>query len=103
MAFLRSDGYWYQSRREGNRVISEYIGSGPFAADLAALSNLTAEMRRHERWEEQRAIDADREIDRQIDEINGLIRMLTAVELMAKGYHTHKGQWRRRRNHAGSS
>jgi hypothetical protein len=86
--------YYYRKRREGDRVISEYVGAGELAETAVAIDALEREIRRAERQRraERRALDA------QIDEVCDLIRALTFAELLVSGYHTHKGQWRRRRH-----
>ena len=86
--------YYYRKRREGDRVFSEYVGAGDLAETAATLDALEREFRRAERQrrEELRALDA------QIDEVCDLIRALTYAALLVSGYHTHKGQWRRKRH-----
>jgi predicted proteasome-type protease len=86
--------YYYRKRRDGDRVISEYVGAGELAETAAALDALEREARRAERQSRQEA----RALDAQIDEVCDLIRALTYAELLVAGYHTHKGQWRRKRH-----
>ncbi len=97
MAYRRGR-YYYRSKREGQRVVTEYLGGGEIA-------ELTAQIDARERQreaEERVAIRAEkerqREIDRAIDTASDLLRELTQAVLVASGYHTHKGQWRRRRD-----
>jgi hypothetical protein len=86
--------YYYRKRRDGDRVVSEYVGAGELAQTAAILDALEREIRRAERQkrEEARALDA------QIDEVCDLNRALTYAALLVAGYHTHKGQWRRKRD-----
>jgi len=89
--------YYYRKRREGNRVVSEYLGSGELAGAIAALDQIEREEREYKRWVERQEREAlDREAG-QVDEVLDLIRTLTHAALIASGYHTHKGQWRKRR------
>ncbi len=89
--------YYYQKRREGDRVISEYIGSGRFALLIAKKNKLEQERRWQKRIAERAAHDADRALVREVDRISRLVQTLTAAVLLTNGYHTHKGQWRKRR------
>ncbi len=89
--------FYYRKHRVGQRVFSVYVGTGPVAQMIAAADQTEREERqqsrdraRHEREREAAAlaplIDAQKAL-------TGLVR----ASLIAHGYHTHKGQWRRRR------
>jgi hypothetical protein len=89
--------YYYKKRREGDRVVSQYVGGGdviPMAERLAALE--------HERKQEQRAIvelqqkDADR-INAIVDKHSAMVDSAVKAQLLALGYHKHNRQWRRKR------
>jgi hypothetical protein len=93
----RSNGlYYYRKRREGGRVVSEYVGSGELAQAIATLDALDRQRRELERldWQEQR--EEILGIARAGNEAQALILDLTRAWLLAQGYHTHKGQWRRK-------
>ena len=98
LAFLRSDGYWYQTRREGDRVISKYLGKGPFIEALVAMEKLEHEQELMCRYAERKEMEVDRKVDRQIDAVVDVVRMLTAAEMLVNGFYTHKGQWCRKGN-----
>ena len=85
--------YYYNKRRVGDHVISEYVGAGELAQAAAALDTLEREIRRAAREQRQ----ADRALDAQVDQVCDLIRALTCAALLVSGHHTHKGQWRRKR------
>ncbi len=91
--------YYYRKRREGGRVVSEYVGDGPLADACEALDEAEKEKRRLER----EALRQEREaLDRQAGQVKDVldqIRALTHAALIAGGYHMHKGQWRKRREH----
>ena len=97
MAYQRG-GYYYRSRREGDRVITEYLGKGPLVLAMVELGSLERERRAYERAEIRARQEAELEIDREIDALGDLARQLTRAVLVASGYHTHKRQWRRRRD-----
>jgi len=98
MAWCRDGRYYYRSRREGGRVISEYLGAGVVGAAAA---------RREERRRTQAAAElerdrAAREEARQLEAtLRDLARAsdeLLAEALTAAGYHRHhRGEWRLRR------
>jgi len=85
--------YYYRKRRQGERVVSEYVGTGELAETAAALDTLEQELRQAQRrqWETIRAFDA------QVDEACDLIQALARGALLVTGHHMHKGQWRKTR------
>lgn len=89
--------YYYRKRRDGGRVVSEYIGSGPGAEAMATLDDYARlrALQERETWREE--VERQRDIDRALDEAGDLVRLLTYATLLANGYHTHKGQWRKKR------
>ena len=89
--------YYYQKRRIGGRVVSEYVGAG-WLADAAATLD---EIARLERKEARQAIASEKaralDMDRELDQVGDLIRTFTRADLLLGGYRQHKGQWRRKR------
>ena len=78
--------------------MSEYVGSGPLA-ELLAEADVLDRAERTERCEaEQREREGLRVLDRQADDVAELVRALTCGVLLVTGHHTHKGQWRKRRD-----
>ena len=86
--------YYYQKKRDGDRVVSEYVGTGA-AADLIADDRAKRKQQRAA-WRRER--DAELEIDREIGDLVDVVKTLTAAALLATGHHTHRGQWRKRRH-----
>jgi hypothetical protein len=88
--------YYYRKRREGQRVVSEYVGTSSSAALIAESDALLRVQswgaRKQRTLEIQQLRDADQEINRLLD----LCSSLTSAALIIAGYHTHKGQWRRK-------
>ena len=97
MAYWRGP-YLYRSRREGKRVVSEYLGCGESAACLAQLEAVEADRREGERMAKAQRRERERALDSRMNQAEGLLRQLTRAALLANGYHAHKGQWRRRRH-----
>jgi hypothetical protein len=98
MTWCRDGVYFYRSRREGGRVISEYLGAGAVGAAAARRE----EERRAEDLAERDRDRAAREEARQLEEtLHDLARVsdeLVAETLTTAGYHRHhRGEWRRRR------
>ena len=97
----RGGRYYTRSRREGGRIVREYIGTGR-VAELAALLD------EREREEREAARAEDREWRAQIEAADYLIDtlcrgadVLARATLLAAGYHQHdRGAWRKRRDHS---
>jgi hypothetical protein len=98
MAWEERNGrrYYYRKRREGNRVVSEYMGGG-FSGQLAEILDMEdrqeADYKRRELGKQKRQTAP---IDNKVDEIEKYTRAITRACLLLAGYHTHKGQWRKR-------
>lgn len=90
--------YYYCKRREGDHVVSEYVGSGALAELVSTLDNLTREEQALQRQGMQREREMIRALDTQVDDVCNSIRLVTYAVLLVAGYHMHKGQWRKRRN-----
>ena len=89
--------YYTRSTRVGGRVIREYVGCGALAEAIAMLDALNRQERHLERlaWQERR--EEILSIARAGDEAQAVILTLTRAWLLAHGYHTHHGTWRRKR------
>ena len=89
--------YYYQKRREGERVVSEYIGAGYVATLIAQLEQIEQQRKAEEReqWRRQQAEEAA--LDSEIAAYVRLVKALTAAVLLASGYHRPKRQWRVKR------
>ena len=99
MAWEERNGksYYYQKRREGDRVISEYIGTGYLATLAAQLDQIEQERKTEEReqWRRQQAEQAA--LDGEIAEYTRMVQTITAAVLLASGCHRPKRQWRVKR------
>jgi hypothetical protein len=94
---MRYGRYWYKSRREGGRVISEYIGTGDMGRLIAELENQQVQQRVQERAQRQALAAQEHEVDRTLDTITGQLHSLIEAALTVSGYHKHSGTWRRAR------
>jgi hypothetical protein len=90
--------YYTRSRKEGGRVIREYIGGGPLgelAAETDALNRLRREKKAMAWREERESLEA---LDRSVEELYEAAEILARAALLAAGYHQHKrGEWRKKR------
>ncbi|MEW4568518.1 hypothetical protein AB1L88_11695 [Tautonia sp. JC769] len=90
--------YFYESRREGRRVRTVYLGSG--ASALRAAESLVARRaaRRAERQSDRARREAEASADRAFNDLFNLSRTLAEWALRAAGFHRpNRGPWRRRR------
>jgi hypothetical protein len=90
--------YYYRSRRVGDKVVKEYVGSGEVAsaiADLEALERERAEEAARQRQAERARQDA---VDALLLAFCQGVGDIVAEALERAGYHRHdRGQWRRKR------
>jgi hypothetical protein len=97
----RGTRYYTRSRREGNRVVREYVGTGPLA-DLAAFQDEADRLRREEEaraWRKEREDLED--LDATAGELFELAEILTRAALLVAGYRQHnRGEWRKPRGRA---
>jgi hypothetical protein len=90
--------YYTRSRKEGGRVIREYVGGG-ILGELAAQMDALERERREEqaaRWkEEQEELDA---LEATVEELSETSDLLVRAALLASGYRQHnRGEWRLKR------
>lgn len=92
--------YYYEKTREGDKVVSRYIGAGRLAPMVAEINQLGKERRQQERWEAQRARNEFAELAATPEDLTLLLEQAqsaAAAALQAAGYHQHKRQWRKKR------
>jgi hypothetical protein len=101
MAWEKRSGnrYYYQSERaEDGRVVKKYIGAGEIA-ELIAHADDTRRRAREARWaQEQEALERMQALAAPVLEIDEVTDVLARAHLVAGGFHTHKGAWRRGRS-----
>ncbi|MFH1698776.1 MAG: hypothetical protein ABH882_06940 [Candidatus Omnitrophota bacterium] len=89
--------YYYRKKRIARRVISEYVGRGEMAREIALMD--LAE--RKERYNRIMIIRQQREefglFDNQVVRVNLFVSKMVVAFLIITGFHKHKGQWRRQR------
>lgn len=99
MAFENRKGrsYYYRKERDGSRVRSVYIGTGETAQIIAQFDSWGDTQRQEARELEARRRESILAIDRELDALAQIVKQITDASLIAKGYHRHKRQWRRKR------
>ncbi len=90
--------YYTRSRKEGGRVVREYIGSGP-SAELAAQADSEARRRRQEQRDAQKVKRERLEaLMEPVEELCEAAEVIARAALIASGYRQHnRGEWRKRR------
>ena len=91
----RGGRYYTRSRREGGRVVREYVGKGPIGEAVAQLDQLDRAARESERraWKAEREAVLDPAAD--VTAFGRLVDDAVALALTAAGLHNHRGEWRR--------
>ena len=97
MTWCRQGRYFYRSRREGRRVVSEYVGCGELGALLAKIDNRERREQEAARQALREEAQEARELDSLMSELRVAAEQATTEALLASGYHQHKRTWRRRR------
>jgi hypothetical protein len=94
----RGGRYYTRSRKQGGRVVREYVGCGAVAQAIARLESLDRERRARERAEDRVEGERLRAADRTLRAACRELELWTQVLLLAGGYHQHRrGEWRQRR------
>src|SRR4051812_28216424 len=95
---INGKSYYYRSRREGKQVVSEYMGRGASAELLAQMDSYERQQTdmRRKAWKELCRRDAV--LDKLVDDVGTQVGALVEVVLLTTGHHTHKRQWRKKRD-----
>lgn len=97
MGFENRNGkrYYYRKVRDGNRVKSEYVGTGEYADMLAQLDRMSAAKRARDYIKSLYEKNDLEETDRELDELESDIKTLVDSFLVSKGfYKTKSREWR---------
>lgn len=85
--------YFYLKMRDGNRVDSIYVGNNL----RAHLIHRKMELERAAEAAVQEENTAIRKTNTELEALHKLVNKLANAALLMKGYHTHKGEWRKKR------
>jgi hypothetical protein len=93
----RGGRYYTRSRREGGRVVREYVGGG-LAGELAAEEDrIRRELAEKQREREKEELERLKALAAPVLEVSEAAEILAHAHLIAAGYHRHKGEYRRAR------
>lgn len=90
--------YYYRRRREGGRHVCDYIGAGDIAEAFAGLDAFERQERELARRRWRATVEQWRAAERALNDVENIVRVLTAAVLIGNGYHAHKRQWRKLRD-----
>lgn len=93
----RGKRYYYHRRREGGRVVAHYYGNSQTASLVSDLEETCRAKEQRGRVKERMKIRAMREDDAEFERACELVDALTEAVLLLNGFHTHRGEWRKRR------
>jgi hypothetical protein len=100
MGWDKDGRYYTRSRREGGRVVREYVGGGAvgeLASQLDAIERARREADRAAQRAEREEVET---LDAPLAELNDLADLLVRAALLAAGFHQHnRGNWRMSRAH----
>lgn len=99
MAFEERNGnrYYYRKERRGDKVVSEYIGTGQLADLCYQLDQARLIDRDLQRMGRRAETAEEALLDQSLDEITEISEAVIGSLLLINGYHQHKRQWRKRR------
>jgi hypothetical protein len=90
--------YYTRSRKEGGKVVREYVGGGLIGELAARMDTEKRRLREEEkvsRREEHERLDA---LAAPLEELCAATEVIARAALIASGYHQHnRGEWRKRR------
>lgn len=93
-----NNSYYYQKKRVNGKVVSEYVGKG-FLAQEIALMDLAERQERNKEAEVMKKESTELKLlDQQVTQVTSFIKQLLEGVLIISGFHKHKGQWRKVRN-----
>lgn len=87
--------YYYRKERQGSRVKSTYVGRGEIAH---LISRFQASSTVVERLTRANELNESKREETILELAVELIQLFTQAALLTAGFHTHKRQWRRKRN-----
>lgn len=91
------NGFYYRQTWRGGTCQSEYIGAGDFAELIAKLDQHERQKRKFAAEKERAELEALTAVDAEFDQVDQVIGALVAGVLVASGHHTHRRQWRKKR------
>jgi hypothetical protein len=94
----RGGPYYTRSRRMEGRVVREYLGAGLVGRLSAEADRIKRERVEAEKVRHKRELEHLEALVSPAAELAEAAEVLVRDELLACGYHKHKGEWRRERS-----
>jgi hypothetical protein len=94
----RGGPYYTRSRRMEGRVVRAYLGAGLVGRLSAEADRIQRERVEAEKVRHKRELEHLEALVSPAAELGEAAEVLVRAELLACGYHKHKGEWRRARN-----
>jgi hypothetical protein len=94
----RGGPYYTRSRRMEGRVVREYLGAGLVGRLSAEADRIKRERVEAEKVRHKRELEHLEALVSPAAELAEAAEVLVRDELLASGYHKHKGEWRRERS-----
>jgi hypothetical protein len=94
----RGGRYYTRSRREGGRVVREYVGGGLVGEMAAEADRIEREQRDAEEARQKRELERLEALAAPVVELHEVAAVLARAHLLASGCHRHKGEYRRARD-----
>lgn len=94
----RNREYYYRKRRQGRKVISEYVGAGLVADIAEAKDNIRRNQEAQRRAAWQAAKDEQQRLDAMVNDFSNLATAYADALFLVNGYRQHKRfEWRKKR------
>ena len=93
-----TNSYYYKKEREGSRVRSVYVGRGEVAQMVSKLQASSNEIEKLMRAKKSIEANELERVEATLDRAIELSQLFTQAALLVAGFHTHKRQWRRKRD-----
>jgi hypothetical protein len=92
------NGYYYRNKRIGGKVVTEYIGNGLYAHLVQLQDDEQRQAAAEQRQSWQATVDAEQELDAQLDDITALVNAYAGAVLLVNGYHVSANRvWRKKK------
>jgi len=93
-----TNSYYYKKERDGAHVKSVYVGRGEIAHMISKLQSSSAELEKLRGAKKSIEAHELQRVESALDRAIELTKLFTEAELLTAGFHTHRRQWRRKRN-----
>jgi len=93
-----NNSYYYKKERDGSRVKSVYVGRGEIAKMVSDIQSSSRFLERLASSTHSLEAIKLEEAKAALEQASDLVRLITQAALLSAGFHTHKRQWRKKRN-----